>query len=101
MNEKQKEIIENNFNVYSDYIERWTDGGVDMIIDIDKEKSIEENIEQYIDSFDIDEEIDMYRQSKDYREAFTIRESVKDFEDWIDYLNELLKDLKEANNEDN
>lgn len=101
MNNKQKEIIERDFNIYDEYIERWTEGGVDMIIDIDKEKNIIENIQEYIDNFDIDEEIDLYRQSKDYREAFTIRESVKDFEEWIDYLNELLKELSVANNEDN
>lgn len=79
MNDKQREILEDNFNVYEqdNYIEleTWTNGGVDMFIDIKKDEDIIKELENYIDMFDIDEEIELYRESKDYRDAFTIRES--------------------------
>jgi hypothetical protein len=102
-NEKQKKILEENFNVgvskYSNglytSLEAWTNGGVDMYIEIEDNKSIIQGLEEYIENFDIDDEIDLYRQDKRYREAFRITESVKDFEDWIEFIKNVIKQLKE------
>lgn len=103
--DKQMEILEQYFGVdKTEYangnfltLEQWTDGGVDMIIEIEmaEEKDLITELEKYIDNFNIDEEIELYRESKDYRENFTIRESVKDFENWETYVRNCIKDLKE------
>ena len=103
-NEKQRAILEDNFNVdVSKYanglytsLEAWTNGGVDMYIEIEDNKDIIEGLEEYIENFDIDDEIDMYRQDKSYREQFRITESVKDFEDWIEWIKDIIKQLKEV-----
>ncbi len=104
MNNKQKEILKKYFDmedityyngVYTS-LEQWTNGGVDMIIEFEKNRSVIEALQEYIDNFDIDEEIDMYRQDKEYREAFTIRESLTDFEKWIDFIEDIIKQLKEC-----
>lgn len=76
------------------YLETWTNGGVDMIIYLDADKSIKENLEQYINNFDIDEEIDLYRQDKRYKGNFTITESVDDFRNWIKYIDIVKNELK-------
>ena len=105
MNKKQLKILENNFNIYKYNdtwdLEQWTDGGVDMIININTNKNIIKELELYLDNFDIDEEIELYRQDKSYKEAFTITESVKDFENWIKYIKEIIEKLYEVQNENN
>lgn len=97
MNEEQRKILEDNFNVYEqdNYIEleAWTDGGVDMIIDIHNDKELIKELEDYVAFFDIDEEIELYRQDKDYRNAFTIRESLNDFENWVERITNIIKQL--------
>jgi hypothetical protein len=58
-------------------VEKWTDGGVDMIFCL-----VPFNKEQFnerVNDFSVDEEIDLHRQGKQYCDAFTIRESLKDF----------------------
>lgn len=96
MKKKEKKILEKYFDyVENDYLETWTNGGVDMIIYLDNnQKSIKEIIEEYIDNFDIDEEIDLYREDKRYRENFTIRESLEDFENWLEYLKIVCEELE-------
>lgn len=79
-------------------IETWTNGGVDMIHSIyffenyndlyDIEK-VNKEIQSIFDNFSIDEEIDLYRQGDDYKNHFTIRESLEDFEDYQNKLQEL------------
>lgn len=96
LNKKQMEILENNFNVYEDGIEAWTDGGVDMYIYIEPNKNIIEVLKEYISNFDIDEEIEIYRQDQNYKQNFTIRESLKDFEDWIEFIKDITKQLEEV-----
>lgn len=97
---EEKEILERYFDYVelndkeNMYLETWTNGGVDMIIYLDKNKTIIENLKEYLENFDIDEEIDMYRQDKNYREAFKITESVKDFEQWKKYIKHIIKILK-------
>lgn len=76
---------EQGFNVYpfeedgqpGAEIEKWTDGGVDMIIVLNP--FTVESFFEYVDSFDIDEEIETHRYDRRYREAFTIRKSLSDF----------------------
>lgn len=75
-------------------IEKWTDGGVDMIITL-MPFSKEEFVEYVEECFDIDEEIDMHRQGDAYKKAFTITESVKDFTDFHNHLKEVVTKLKE------
>ena len=100
MNRKQREFLEDNFKIYEDEdqleLEQWTNGGVDMIIYVYKNKDIIEQLQDYVDNFDIDDEIDMYRQDKSYRDNFRITESVKDFEDWIKYIKTIINVLKEG-----
>lgn len=71
-------------------LEDWTNGGVDMIIELKRGQEKEDFI-NYVENFDIDEEIDLYRQDKRYCDAFTCRESVEDFEKW----EEMIKAVKE------
>lgn len=103
MNNKQREILEKHFNIYEDTdnteleLEDWTGGGVDMLIQIDlKRGNIVEELSDYLNSFDIDEEIDLHRQDERYRNDFKITESVKDFEDWVEYIKNIIKQLKES-----
>lgn len=99
---KQMEILKKHFKVYDvgDFsLEQWTNGGVDMFIDLDLEcnDDIITQLENYINNFDIDQEIDLYRQDERYRNDFTITESVKDFKDWIKFIENIIIELKEEN----
>lgn len=100
MSNKELEILENNFDICESdnniMLETWTNGGVNMFIYLDKDKSIVEQLEDYINYFDIDEEIDLHREGRDYRLAFTIRESLDDFENYLEWLKDILKQLKEV-----
>ena len=73
-------------------VEKWTDGGVDMIITLipfTKDEFI-----SYVDDFDIDEEIDFHRQDKQYKAVFTISQSMADFTEFHDMLKEVAEKLK-------
>src|SRR5574344_202516 len=97
---KERKILEKYFGfseLNDSYdIEQWTNGGVDMIIYIDKNsnETLIEQLEEYINNFDIDEEIDLYRENEDYKNNFTIRASLEDFENWVEYINDIIKELK-------
>ena len=99
MNKKIREILEKHFNIYesnTEYeLENWTDGGVDMFINIDKDKNIIEELEKFIENFDIDEEIELHRQGDDYKSNFTIKESLNDFENWLENIKDIIKELRE------
>lgn len=103
---KEREILEELFNISEGIneieLESWTDGGVDMFITIDKNSynTLLEQLKEFVENFDIDEEIEIYRQDTDYRRNFTIRESINDFENWVDYIEECISKLEEYNNED-
>ena len=93
------DILEDNgFNVHlSEYdngaeIQIYTDGGVDMWFCVSNFKK-EEVIEAF-NSFDIDTEIDLHRQSEDYKKCFSIKESVKDFTKFNNFLKKVKKLLK-------
>ena len=94
--EQYFDYIETDYNDNDLYLETWTNGGVDMVIYLDKNKSLIENLEEYIESFDIDEEIEIYRQDQRYKQNFTIRESVNDFENWVVYITNIINELKEV-----
>lgn len=73
-------------------VEKWTNGGVDMIIVLMpfyKDKFI-----NYVNEFDIDEEIDVYRKDKQYKAVFTISQSLADFTEFHDMLKEVSEKLK-------
>ena len=70
-----------------------------MFINLDLEcnDDIITQLENYINNFDIDEEIDLYRQDERYRSTFTITESVKDFQNWIKFIENIIIELKGEN----
>ena len=73
-------------------VEKWTNGGVDMIITLipfTKDEFI-----SYVDDFDIDEKIDFYRNDKSYKNTFTIRQSLKDFTEFNNMLKRVVEKLK-------
>ena len=95
----EREILEHYFTIFeseNDYkLETWTNGGVDMIITIEKNgDTLLEQLKEYIDNFDIDSEIDIYRENEEYRNNFTIKESLEDFESYISYVKDLIEDLE-------
>lgn len=78
-------------------IEKWTNGGVDMIHSLDFRGKVADIANKYAvrqefyaiaTDFEerIDEEIDLHRESEDYRRAFTIRQSVNDFEAYAEEM---------------
>lgn len=92
----------NDFNVFLSEeegvqcaeIEKWTNGGVDMIFTLNpftKESFIER-----VNDFDIDEEIELHRQGQDYKNAFTITKSLKDFTDFHNDLKEVVEKLNQV-----
>ena len=103
---KERELLLELFNInesaYGLELESCTDGGVNMLIGIDKDSDYDllTQLEQFVENFDIDEEIDIQRQDAYYRRKFTIKESIRDFENWVDYIEECISKLKEYNNED-
>ena len=103
---KERELLLKLFNInesaYGLELESCTDGGVNMLIGIDKDSDYDllAQLEQFVENFDIDEEIDIQRQDAYYRRKFTIKESIRDFENWVDYIKECISKLEEYNNED-
>ena len=101
MTNKEKLILEDKFSIYESEngeieLETWTNEGVNMLIYLDttSNETITQQFRNYFDNFNIDEEIDLYRQGKDYRDMFTITESVKDFENYVNWLRFILMDLE-------
>ena len=103
---KERELLLELFNInesaYGLELESCTDGGVNMLIGIDKDSDYDllAQLEQFVENFDIDEEIDIHREDAYYRRKFTIKESIRDFENWVDYIEECISKLEEYNNED-
>ena len=100
INEKEREILDKHFKVYEDSVdyglESWTNGGVDMNIYITKDgESLIDQLQNFVDDFDIDEAIDLHRQGSDYKRNFTISESLKDFEDYIEFISSVIEELED------
>lgn len=68
-------------------LETWTNGGVNMIITL-MPFNLKE-FKHYVLNFNVDEEIDLHRQDERYKKAFTIKESVKDFEQFKKRLKQI------------
>lgn len=95
----QRILERNGFNCYSFNqdnakcveIDTHTEGGVNMIYAL-----IPFNCEEFIKyakDFNVDEEIDFHRKLKGYKEAFSIRESLADFEKYSKLINRIAKQL--------
>lgn len=87
------------FGVYEDSdiveLETWTSGGVNMHVMLDKGgDSYIKQLKDYIGDFDISEEIDVHRQDKLYKEHFEIKDSLVDFENYLDTLKGLVEDIE-------
>lgn len=99
-NKNQIKIIEKEFTCYEDdeilQLEKWTNGGVDMVIYINKSEDSDylQQLKNYVENFDIDEEIEVHRQNYEYRRDFTITESIKDFMDFVDDLKNIITTLE-------
>ena len=91
---------ENGFNVYQfeqdgqqcAELERWTTGGVDIIITLIP--FTRQEFYRYVDDFDVDNQIDNYRQDKQYKDVFTISQSLADFTEFHTMLKEVVEKLK-------
>ena len=98
MKNKYLEVLENYFNIYEDTksydLEAWTDYGVNMFIYIKKDKDLIKQLKDYVENFDVDKEIDLHRQGEDYKNNFTIRQSLEDFENWLDFVNNVIRKLE-------
>lgn len=102
MGAKMKKIIEilekNDFSITeynNDYeLETWTNGGVDMLIYIDKDDNFIKQFKEKHKNFDIGEEIDIYRKDQRYKDNFTISESLKDFKSYKKRLKKIIKELE-------
>lgn len=97
LTDKQRNILEKNgFNTRcQEELETWTSGSVNMFVFFTEEhKNLIEAFEDYLKSFDIDEEIELYRQDQGYRNNFTTRESLEDFEEYLETLKEVLEELQ-------
>lgn len=81
-------------NVQCAEIEKWTEGGVDMIIAL-QPFTIKEFIE-YVNDFSVDDEIDSHRRDEHYKRNFTISESVEDFTNFHNQLLEIVCELEET-----
>lgn len=66
----------------------YTNGGVNEIVYLNP-FTLDE-FEKYVNNFDIDDEIDIYRQDASYRDAFRISDSVRDFEEWVGTIEDLV-----------
>ena len=73
-------------------IEKWTNGGVDMIIFL--RPFSEEAFIEYVDNFDISKEIDLHRQNIAYVNNFTVLEGVEDFASFHNSLKDTVMRLK-------
>lgn len=101
INELKKFFEEKEFNVHlieqdgnqCAEIETWTDGGVNMIIWLNP-FTVEE-FEESVNNFDMYEQIDLHRQEQNYKNAFTIKDSVEDFEKYHNRLKTVLSELKQ------
>jgi len=80
-------------------IETWTKGGVNMIHsfyfwdynDLYDKDNVKKKLREIYENFSIDDEIDIYRQDKLYKKQFSISESLKDFTEYKNRLENLSK----------
>lgn len=78
-------------------LETWTDGGVDMIIAIEADNALED-FKDYVNNFDIDNTIENHRLDKRYCDAFTIKQSLSDFESYLKWLKKIVTMIEQFEN---
>lgn len=91
---------ENDFNVHlfeqdgeqCAEVEKWTDGGVDMIFTLCP--FTKESFITRVNNFSVDEEIDSHRQDQRYKDAFSIAESLEDFTNFHNHLKEIVSKIE-------
>jgi hypothetical protein len=92
------EVLESNdFIIHETHgnsaeIEKWTDGGVDMIFyfeDLSAESFIE-----IANEFDVDEQVTTYIQDPLYKSNFTVGESLEDFTKFHNHLKDIAKEIQ-------
>ena len=72
-------------------VEKWTEGGVDMIMYL--QPFTVKSFLNFVEEFSVDEQIDLHRQGKSYTDRFTISQSLKDFTDFHNHLKEVAAEL--------
>ena len=77
-------------------METWTDGDVNMIVWLENEDNLLEDFKEFVENFDIDSEIELHREDKRYRDAFSLRESLNDFEDYAKWLKKIVGIIEKA-----
>lgn len=77
-------------------METWTDGGVNMIVCLENDKGLLEDFKDYVENFDVEEEIDLHREGESYKRAFTLRQSLNDFDDYLKWLNKIVGIIEKA-----
>ena len=95
-------LLDENGMINGMEIETWTNGGVDMIHtfyfsdnyqDVYDKDNVNMQLQELADNFSIDDEIDLYRQDKRYKDNFTIKESLDDFTEYQNRLDDLVKNF--------
>ena len=95
-------LLDENGMINGMEIETWTNGGVDMIHtfyfsdnyqDIYDKDNVNKQLQELADNFSIDDEIDLYRQDKRYKDNFSIKESLNDFTEYQNRLDDLVKNF--------
>lgn len=80
---------ETDTGIWREYeVEIWTDGGVDMIFSF-RGETLSGFVEE-VENFDVDDEIELHRQGEQYKKAFTLRESLDDFEGFKKWLDKIV-----------
>lgn len=77
-------------------METWTDGDVNMIVWLENEDNLLEDFKEFVENFDIDSEIELHREDKRYQDAFSLRESLNDFEDYAKWLKKIVGIIEKA-----
>lgn len=73
-------------------VEKWTTGGVDMLIWLNPFTA--EELKSYVKDFDVDSQIDLHRgEDKLYKSNFTISQSLTDFTEFHDMLKAVVEKL--------
>lgn len=83
-------LMDNFFRITTGFgggmeLETWTTGGVNMIFCLQEPNKVDEFLD-LVSDFDIDEEISVHRQDQRYCDAFTTAESVADFTEFKEWL---------------
>lgn len=93
-------LMDNFFRVTTGFgggmeLETWTTGGVNMIFCLQELNKVDEFLD-LVSDFNIDEEISVHRQDQRYCDAFTTAESVADFtefKEWLENIADIVRHI--------